>query len=40
MVTTDTERSFVRDYRGLEVRFVSLQELMQRLLTERGAVAL
>ena len=39
VVTTDTERSFVRDYRGLEVRFVSLQELMQRLLTESGVVA-
>ena len=39
VVTTDTERSFVRDYRGIEVRFVSLQELMQRLLKKNDTAA-
>ena len=32
VVAADTERSHVRDYRGIKVRFVSLPELMQRLL--------
>ena len=32
VVAADTERSHVRDYRGSKVRFVSLPELMQRLL--------
>ena len=32
VATADTERSHVRDYRGIKVRFVSLPELMQRLL--------
>ena len=38
VVTADTERSHVRDYRGISVRFVSLAELMQRLLTPLRAV--
>ena len=34
VVTTDTERSYVRDYGGVSVRFLTLPELMQRLLAD------
>jgi len=34
VVTADTERSYVRDFPGFSVRFVSLPELIRRLAGE------